>query len=253
MSDPVVTEGLGTPHASTGQLWRRSAVDLAALVKERQVSCREVVEAHLTRIAEVNEQLNAIVVVLGEDAMAAAGEADLRLLTEESLGPLHGVPVTVKEHLDVADEPTTAGVPALAAAVASSDSPVVERMRAAGAIPIGRTNMPDFGLRHYTTDSALYGLTRNPWNVERTAGASSGGDAVALAAGMAALGLGSDMGGRCAARPAPAGSSRSDRRLGGSPTPRWSQWRITYSACRRCRRPDRSPGGWPTCASLCRY
>jgi len=110
------------------------------------------------------------------------------------LGPLHGVPFTVKENIDLAGTPTTQAVPALAEAVAPVDAPQVERLRAAGAIPFGRTNLPDFGLRVHT-DSALHGLTRNPWNPQRSAGGSSGGEAAALATGMTPLGLGNDLGG----------------------------------------------------------
>jgi amidase len=107
---------------------------------------------------------------------------------------LHGVPITVKENIDMAGLPTTWGVAALAGAVAPADAPVVERMRAAGAIPVGRTNLPDMALRVHT-DSSLHGATLNPWNAARTAGGSSGGDAVALATGMCAIGLGNDIGG----------------------------------------------------------
>jgi amidase len=110
------------------------------------------------------------------------------------LGPLHGVPFTIKENIDVAGQPTTNGVPALAGAMATEDHPMVERMKAAGAIPIGRTNLPDMALRIHT-DSALYGLCKNPWNSGVTAGGSSGGDASALAAGMTPIGLGNDIGG----------------------------------------------------------
>src|SRR6201992_736785 len=117
--------------------------------------------------------------------------------TREARGarvPLHGVPFTVKENIDVAGTATTQGLPALAEAVAPVDAPQVERLRAAGAIPIGRTNLPDFGLRIHT-DSSLRGLTRNPWDAGVTAGGSSGGEASALASGMSPLGLGNDVGG----------------------------------------------------------
>jgi amidase len=161
------------------------------MIAEGEVSSREVVDAHLDRIAEVNPQLNAIVVVLAEEARAAADAADA---APESLGALHGVPFTVKENIDVAGTATTQGLPALAEAVAQVDAPQVERLRAAGAIPIGRTNLPDLGLRVHT-DSALRGLTRNPWDPGVTAGGSSGGEASALASGMSPLGLGNDVGG----------------------------------------------------------
>ena len=175
-------------------LWRQSASDLARRIASRQVSSAEVVEAHLVRIEAVNPRVNALVKVLANDARTAAIEADRRVASGGPLGPLHGVPFTVKENIDVAGLPTTWGVPALANALAPLDAPVVERMRAAGGIPIARTNLPDMALRVHT-DSSLYGLTRNPWNARRTAGGSSGGEAVALAVGMSPIGLGNDIGG----------------------------------------------------------
>lgn len=173
------------------ELWRRGAGELAQLIASREVSSREVVDAHLERIEAVNGHLNAIVVTLAEEARAAADAADA---VTERRGPLHGVPFTVKENIDVAGTATTSGVPALAEAVSPIDAPQVERLRAAGAIPIGRTNLPDLGLRIHT-DSSLRGLTRNPWDPGVTAGGSSGGEAASLASGMSPLGLGNDVGG----------------------------------------------------------
>jgi amidase len=173
------------------ELWRRGAVELAGLIAGREVSSREVVDAHLERIEAVNGHLNAVVVVLADEARAAADAADSASLPA---GPLHGVPFTVKENIDLAGTPTTQGMAALAEAVAPIDAPQVERMRAAGAIPIGRTNLPDLGLRFHT-DSSLHGLTRNPWHPGVTAGGSSGGEGAALASGMSPLGLGNDVGG----------------------------------------------------------
>jgi amidase len=176
------------------ELWELGAVELAASIRNRETSSREVVEAHLARIDAVNPALNAIVRRLDEEALAAADAADRRVADGAELGPLHGVPCTVKENIDLAGTPTTQAVVALADAVAATDAPVVERLRAAGAIPIGRTNLPDLGLRLHT-DSALHGLTRNPWNAAVTAGGSSGGEASALASGMSPLGFGNDIGG----------------------------------------------------------
>jgi amidase len=176
------------------ELWRKGAVELAKLISDREVSSREVVQAHLDRVEEVNPHLNAIVRLLPDQALAAADAADRAVADRSALGPLHGVPCTVKENIDLAGTPTTQAVPALAEAIAPVDAPQVERLRAAGMIPIGRTNLPDFGLRVHT-DSALHGLTRNPWNPQRTAGGSSGGEAAALATGMSPLGLGNDLGG----------------------------------------------------------
>ena len=175
-------------------LWRLSASDLAKQIATKQVSSAEVIEAHLARIESVNPKVNAVVRLLADEARAAANEADRLVAEGGPLGLLHGVPFTVKENIDVAGLPTTWGVPALADAVVPMDAPVVERMRAAGAIPIGRTNLPDMALRVHT-DSSLHGLTRNPWNAGRTAGGSSGGEAAALATGMSPIGLGNDIGG----------------------------------------------------------
>jgi amidase len=176
----------------TTQLWQRTAGELALMIAGREVTSAEVVEAHLARIEAVNPRVNAIVRVLADGARAAASTADQAVARGERLGPLHGVPCTVKENIDVAGLPTTWGVPALAGAVAPMDAPVVQRMREAGAIPIGRTNLPNMAMS-VSTDSTLYGLTRNPWNGQRTAGGSSGGEAVALATGMSPIGLGNDM------------------------------------------------------------
>ena len=128
------------------ELWRHSATDLARLIATRQASSAEVVEAHLARIAEVNPRLNAIVRVLADEARAGAELADRQLAAGAALGPLHGVPITIKENIDMAGLPTTQGVIPLADAVVPIDAPVVQRMRAAGAIPIGRTNLPDMAL-----------------------------------------------------------------------------------------------------------
>jgi amidase len=179
-----------------------TAIELARLLRSREVSCREVVEAHLARIDEVNGEVNAVTVVLREPALATAEAADAALKARaigqtdigNGLGPLHGVPFTVKENIDCIGSATTQGVPALRDSMPYRDAPVVERMKAAGAIPIGRTNLPEFALR-LDTDNPLRGRTFNPWNAALTPGGSSGGDAAAVATGMTPLGLGNDLGG----------------------------------------------------------
>jgi amidase len=176
------------------ELWRHGATELAALIASGRVTSREVVDAHLGRIDQVNGAVNAVVRRMDEQAREAADDADRRRAAGEPLGPLHGVPFTVKENIDVAGTPTTSSVPALAEAISPTDAPVVERMRAAGGIVLARTNLPDFGLRVFT-ESSLHGITRNPWNGDRTAGGSSGGEAAALATGMSPIGLGNDLGG----------------------------------------------------------
>ena len=176
------------------EIWQNTATQIAADIRNKKVTSREVVEAHLQRIAEVNPKINAIVRVLADEALAGADLADAAVRSGEKLGPLHGVPMTVKENIDIAGYPTTQGIPALAEAIPPADAPTVERIKAAGAIVIGRTNLPDLGLRIHT-DSSLYGRTKNPWKSDRTAGGSSGGEGAALASGMSPLGLGNDIGG----------------------------------------------------------
>jgi amidase len=177
-----------------GQLWESGASELAAMIRAKQVSSVEVIEAHLARIDAVNPAVNAVTEVLADQALAAARGADQMVAAGHPLGRLHGVPFTIKHNLDLAGSPTTQGVPALAEAVPPVDAPVVERMKAAGAVPLARTNLPDMGLRVHT-ESGLFGLTRNPWDPGRTAGGSSGGEAAALATGMSPIGLGNDIGG----------------------------------------------------------
>lgn len=172
------------------ELTKKSASELAALIRQRDASSREVVQAHLDRIEQVNGAVNAVTVVLADTALAAADKAD----AGSASGPFHGVPFTIKENIDLMGTPTPQGVPALAEAMPTMDAPVVTRMKAAGAIPIGRTNLPEMGLR-LSTDNPLRGRTLNPWDKALTAGGSSGGDAVALATGMTPFGLGNDIGG----------------------------------------------------------
>ncbi len=176
------------------ELWSLGASELAAAIRERRASSREVIDAHLARIEAVNEKVNAITEVLAERARQAAAEADRRLAAGEPVGPLHGVPFTVKENVDLTGTPTTWGVVALKEAVPAIDAPHVAHMLDAGAIPLGRTNLPDFALR-YHSDNVLHGAVRNPWDASRTAGGSSGGEAAALATGMTPLGVGNDLGG----------------------------------------------------------
>lgn len=181
-------------HDHSNELWAQPARRLAEMISDRTVSSTEVVEAHLARIDAVNPSLNAVVRRLDESALALAARADRDLIEGRVHGPLHGVPFSIKENIDVEGTPTTNSLVALADAMAHRDAPVVERMRAAGGIPIGRTNLPEMGLRIHT-DSALHGLTRNPWDPTRTAGGSSGGEASAIASGMSPIGLGNDIGG----------------------------------------------------------
>jgi amidase len=177
--------------ATATELWRMSATELAEAIRTKHASSREVVEAHLRRIESVNPSINAVVIVLGEQALETAKAADRATAAGGDLPPFHGVPFTIKDNIDVAGSPTTQGFKALAEAYPAQDAPIVERMRAAGAIPIGRTNLPTGAIRWHT-ESELWGATSNPWDRTRTAGASSAGEAAAIATGMSPLGLGSD-------------------------------------------------------------
>jgi amidase len=176
------------------ELCMKSAEELADLIRSGQVPAVDVVDAHLERIAALNPVLNAVTVTLTNSARTAAANVDAAIAAGEPVGPLAGVPVTVKENIDVAGSATTWGSNAFADQLAAIDAPVVARLREAGAIPIARTNMPDFAFRWHT-ESSISGHTVNPWDATRTPGGSSGGEAVALATGMTPLGLGNDLGG----------------------------------------------------------
>lgn len=176
------------------EIWKQSAGWLAQAIAHRDLSSREVVQAHLDRIATVNPKLNAVVQVLQDEALSAADAADRAVAQGLPLGMLHGVPISVKCNIDMKGVPSTWGTPALRDALPAQDAPLIEKIRSAGAIPIARTNCPDMAMRVHT-DSTLYGLTRNPWNFERTTAGSSGGEASAIASGMSPLGLGNDIGG----------------------------------------------------------
>src|SRR5690348_1937430 len=173
------------------ELWRLSATELAEAIRSRQASSQEVVEAHLRRIEAVNPAINAVVVVLGDEALEAAKAADRAVAGRGELPPFHGVPFTIKENIDVVGTPTTLGLKALVGAYPSLDAPVVQRLKGAGAIPIGRTNCPSLAVRWHC-ESELWGATVNPWDRARTPGASSGGEAAAIATGMSPMGLGND-------------------------------------------------------------
>jgi len=171
-----------------------SAAGIAAAVRSGDVSAVETVEAHLERIARVGPGVNALTVVFADRARAAAAQVDAALAAGHYPGPLAGVPISVKENIDLTWSATTNGWHGLAHAVPARDASIVRRLREAGAVPVGRGNMPDFGMR-WDTDNDLFGRTVNPWNRERSAGGSSGGDAVSVATGMSALGVGNDFGG----------------------------------------------------------
>lgn len=175
-------------------LWRHSGAEIAELVRGGKVSAREVAEDSLKRLDAVNPMLNAVVQKMPDDALAAADAIDQRLAAGEDVGPLAGVPVTVKVNVDQEGYATTNGLNLQSALIAEQDSPVVSNLRKAGAVIVGRTNTPAFSLRWFTRNS-LHGSTFNPHNKSLTPGGSSGGAASATAAGIGAIGHGTDIAG----------------------------------------------------------
>ena len=185
---------LSTSISIKQDLTQYSASELSNLIARGDVSAQEVVEAHIQRIEQVNPKLNAVVVKRYEQARAEAREADQRQRRGEKLGPLQGVPVTIKESLDVQDTSSTFGLTSRVNMTAKQDAEAVKSLREAGAIILGKTNMSQL-LIYYESDNPVYGRTNNPWDPDRTPGGSSGGEAAIIAAGGSPLGLGTDIGG----------------------------------------------------------
>ncbi|MDP3519421.1 MAG: amidase family protein [Hydrogenophaga sp.] len=175
-------------------LWSMDAATLARLIRERELSCGEVVRDSLARAALVNPRVGALAEVFAEQALQDAAHADQMLARGEAIGPLHGVPVTTKVNVDQAGCATTNGVLAYRSVVATQDSPVVGNLRRAGAIVVGRNNTPAFSMRWFT-DNEAHGRTLNPHDPTLTPGGSSGGAAAAVAVGMGAIAHGNDQGG----------------------------------------------------------
>ncbi len=171
-----------------------SAVSMAKQIRQKKLSPVELVEAHLTRIQELNPQVNAFVHVDAEGARRQGRVAEAAVRNGETLGVLHGVPLSIKSSVEVAGLRWEAGTKLRAGIVGERDAPLVARLRQAGAIILGVTNAPEL-LMAWETDNLLYGRTNNPWDLTRTPGGSSGGEAAAIAAGMSAGGVGSDGGG----------------------------------------------------------
>jgi aspartyl-tRNA(Asn)/glutamyl-tRNA(Gln) amidotransferase subunit A len=168
-----------------------SAVELAALIRRREISPVEITRVVLERIEHLNPRLGAYVLVHSERALGEARAAERAVMAGEPLGPLHGIPVSIKDNLWTAGERATYGSRLMAEFVAPEDAPSVASLRAAGAIFVGRTNLPEFAWRG-STDNRLFGESRNPWDLTRTPGGSTGGGAAAVAAGLGPLALGSD-------------------------------------------------------------
>src|SRR5690349_8214300 len=170
------------------------AVELARRIRAKELSAVEVMEVHLAQIERVNPQVNAIVTLLPERAIEQARAADAALARGAPAGPLHGLPVAHKDLFPTSGIRTTLGSPIFKDFVPDYDALIVERLRQAGAIAVGKTNTPEFGAGSQTYN-AVFGATRNPYDLSKTCGGSSGGAAVALACGMLPIADGSDMGG----------------------------------------------------------
>ncbi|MDP2920212.1 MAG: amidase [Dehalococcoidia bacterium] len=173
---------------------RMSAVQLATAIKSRQLSPVEVTQAVLRRIELVNPKINAFCTIAAEQAVQQAKEAEKVIMRGDETGPLHGVPVSIKDSVYTRGIRTTIGSKLYEDFVPEQDAVVVERLKKAGAIIIGKTNTPEFCLMGIT-DNKLFGVTRNPWNLDYTPGGSSGGAAASVAAGMCPIAIGSDGGG----------------------------------------------------------
>jgi aspartyl-tRNA(Asn)/glutamyl-tRNA(Gln) amidotransferase subunit A len=175
----------------TKEIILSDATKLAELIRTKEVSPVEVVQAHLDRIAAVNPKINAIV-TLADGALKAAKAAEAAVLAGDEIGPLHGVPFTVKDSIDTADVATQRGSPIFKGRVPDVDATSVARMKKAGGILLAKTNLPEFSY-WIESDNLLSGRTNNPWDVTRTPGGSSGGESAAIAAGMSPIGLGTDL------------------------------------------------------------
>ena len=175
----------------TKEIILSDAIKLAELIRTKEVSPVEVVQAHLDRIAAVNPKINAII-TLADGALKAAKAAEAAVLAGDELGPLHGVPFTVKDSIDTADVATQRGSPIFKGRVPDVDATGVARMKKAGGILLAKTNLPEFSY-WIESDNLLSGRSNNPWDVTRTPGGSSGGESAAIAAGMSPIGLGTDL------------------------------------------------------------
>src|SRR6266436_2729667 len=171
-----------------------SARQIAAQIRRKVISPVEVARAHLERIERLNPKVNAFVDCQPEAVLAQARAAENAILRGDELGPLHGVPLSIKSAIDVAGHRCEAGTRLRAGHIAAQDAPLVARLRAAGAVILGVTNTPEL-LMAWETDNLLYGRTNNPWDLTRTAGGSSGGESAAIASYCSAGGIGSDGGG----------------------------------------------------------
>src|ERR1700685_2710563 len=205
------------------------AASIAQQIRKKKISPVELVQAHLAKIARLNPQLNAFVQVDSEGALRAARSAEAAVTRGETLGPLHGVPISIKSSLEVAGLRCEAGTRLRAGFVARQDAPLVARLKNAGAIVLGVTNAPEL-LMAWETDNLLYGRTNSPWDLERAPGGSSGGEAAAVADRFACLRISAAS---AASNLRPEEFPRPDitqHRLGRSPSSAlWAQWRARWA------------------------
>ena len=180
-----------TENSTTEQLYYLDASVLAKMIRTKELSAVEVMKAHLDRIEALNPNINAIVTVV-EEALEAAKAADKAQQRGDELGPLHGVPFTVKDSIDTANVLTQRGSPIFKGRIPSADATSVTRLKKAGGILLAKTNLPEFSY-WIESDNLLSGRSNNPWDLTRTPGGSSGGESAAIASGMSPLGLGTDL------------------------------------------------------------
>ena len=194
MAAVLFLDGALEAQATAASLCFTSTVEMARLIRTKKLSAREALAAHLKQIERVNPKVNAIVTLVPEMAADAASKADEMQAHNETLRPLHGLPVAHKDLLETRDIRTTFGSPLYKDYITTEDDIVVDRMGRAGAITIGKTNTPEFGAGSQTFNK-VFGATYNPYDVTKTCGGSSGGAAVALACGLIPIASGSDTGG----------------------------------------------------------
>jgi len=194
MAATPLLQGIAEAQAAAPSVCFMSTVEMARLIRTKTLSAREALAAHLKQIELLNPKVNAIVTLVPEMAMEAAAKADEMQAHKERLGPLHGLPVAHKDLRETRGIRTTFGSPLYKDYIPTEDDIVVERLRRAGAITVGKTNTPEFGAGSQTFNT-VFGATHNPYDLTKTCGGSSGGAAVALACGLVPVADGSDTGG----------------------------------------------------------
>ncbi len=192
--EPNVEKVDGQRSDADDDLCFMAATELVSRIRRGQISAREVMRAHLAQIERINPQVNAVVTLVADAAMAAAAKADEDIARKRPLGPLHGLPIAHKDLVDTAGIRTTRGSPFYRDNVPTKDAEIITRIKRAGALTLGKTNTPEFGAGSHTFNT-IFGATKNPYDLTKTCGGSSGGAAVALACGMMPIADGSDTGG----------------------------------------------------------